>query len=78
MQWVDGCGAQYKSKGPFADVAASELDFGLQFHRSYFGSRHGKGPCDGEAAVIKNHVTNAVKDDTSVVSNDIECFNYCE
>ena len=25
VQWSDGCGAQYKSKGPFADVAASEL-----------------------------------------------------
>ena len=31
-----------------------------------------------EAAVIKNHVTNAVKADTSVVSNATECFNYCE
>ena len=78
VQWSDGCGSQYKSKGPFADVAASELDFGLQFHRSYFGSRHGKGPCDGEAAVIKNHVTNAVKADTAVVSNATEFFNYCE
>ena len=78
MQWSDGCGAQYKSKGPFVDVADRVLHYGLPFHCSYFGSRHGKGPCDREAAVIKNHVTTAVKADTSVVSNDTECFNYCE
>ena len=48
IRWSDGCGAQYKSKGPFADLAASgsEEDYGIPFHQNYFGSQHGKGPCD--------------------------------
>ena len=44
VQWSDG--AQYKSKGPFTDVADRVLDYGMPFHRSYFGSRYGKGPSD--------------------------------
>ena len=29
--------------------------------RHFFGSRHGKGPSDGENAVVKSHATRAVK-----------------
>lgn len=74
IQWSDGCGAQCKSKGSFADVAASEVDFGLQFHRSCFEYRHGKGPCDGEAAVVKNHATVSVRAATAVINNAEEFF----
>ena len=61
VQWSDGCAVQYKSKGPFVDIAASHLDHGITIQRSYFGARHGKGPYDGEAAVVKQHATTAVK-----------------
>ena len=78
IQWSDGCAAQYKSKGPFADLAASNLDFpGVELQRNYFGSRHGKGPSDGESAVIKHRVTTAVKGEGKVVSNAEEFYNYC-
>lgn len=54
IQWTDGCAAQYKSKGPFADIACALEDYGCTFERNYFGSRHGKGPSDGESAVVKS------------------------
>ena len=72
FQWLDDCSSQYKSKGPFADLAASEHDFGLQIHGAYFWSRHGKGPCDGEAVVVKNHVAQAVKQRTIVIGTAAE------
>lgn len=34
----DGCSAQYKSKGPFADLSLKEI----QISRNFFGSEHGK------------------------------------
>jgi len=44
VQFTDGCGAQYKSKVPFCDISHTLTDFGFQTERSFFGSRHGKGP----------------------------------
>lgn len=40
----DGCSSQYKSRGPFADLAQKETPT----NRNYFGSEHGKSECDGE------------------------------
>ena len=78
IQWSDGCASQYKSKGPFADLAASSIDFpGVELQRNYFGSRHGKGPSDGESAVVKHRVTTAVKGEGKVVSNAEEFYHYC-
>ena len=39
----DGCAAQYKSKLSFYFLS----EHGSNFERAYFGSRHGKDPCDG-------------------------------
>ncbi|ESO99564.1 hypothetical protein LOTGIDRAFT_173706 [Lottia gigantea] len=45
--WSDDCSAQYKSKLPFYFAA------GAPDERAYFGSRHGKGPCDVCGGVVK-------------------------
>ena len=77
IQWTDGCSAQYKSKGPFADLAMSSEDFpGVAVERNYFGSRHGKGPCDGEGAKVKSGATVMVKTGGAVISNAEEFFQF--
>ena len=48
VQFTDGCGYQYKSKGPFTDISNAEVELGHTVQRNFFGSRHGKGPSDGE------------------------------
>ena len=42
FEFTDGCTSQYKSKIPFSYICNSKV----KIHRSYFGSRHGKGPGD--------------------------------
>lgn len=77
VQWTDGCASQYKSKGPFADVSCAMDDFGCTFERNFFGSRHGKGPSDGESAVIKHHAATAIKTGAAFVNDAKELFDYC-
>lgn len=60
IQWSDGCSCQYKSKGPFSDVAFAPKKYKFPVERHYFGSRHGKGPSDGEGGVVKRSATTAV------------------
>ena len=76
LQWTDGCASQYKSKGPFADIAASDVDYHARIERCFFGSRHGKGPCDGEAAVVKHHAVTAVKAKTAIIGTAKDFFDY--
>ena len=78
LQWTDGCAAQYKSKGPFSDVSHAIVDFGVTIQRSFFGSRHGKGPSDGEAAVIKNRASTAVKNERVFITSAYEMFEFCQ
>ena len=49
--WSDGCAAQYKSKLPFYYISQNP-----DVQRAYFGSRHGKSPCDSCGGVIKTAV----------------------
>ena len=76
LQWTDGAASQYKSKGPFADIAASDVDFGMRVERCFFGSRHGKGPCDGESAVDKHHAATAVKAQQAIIATAKDFFEY--
>jgi len=50
--YSDGCASQFKSKIPFQFVAKSP-----ELHRAYFGTRHGKSPCDALGGIIKNAAT---------------------
>ena len=57
----DGCAAHYKSKVPFMDISCSIDDHQVTMERCFYGSRHGKNRCDGEAGVLKSMATRAVK-----------------
>ena len=77
IQWTDGCAAQYKSKGPFADISFANEDFDCTWERNFFGSRHGKGASDGESAVVKHHASSAVKAGTAVIGSARELYEHC-
>ncbi|KAK7093018.1 hypothetical protein V1264_008679 [Littorina saxatilis] len=78
ITWTDGCASQYKSKGPFADISHVFQDYGVAFERHLFGSRHGKGPSDGESAVIKSHAFNATKAGRTDIATAEDLYNYCQ
>ena len=78
IQWPNGCSSQYKSKGPFADIARSLEDLDTTLERNFYSSRHGKGPSDGECAVVKHHAAAAVAAGRAVISNATDLFKYCK
>jgi hypothetical protein len=78
IQFTDGCGSQYKSKGPFFDISNYERSAGWPVQRHFFGSRHGKGPSDGEGGVIKSKVDFFVKTRKYLVRNGKEMFEVCK
>lgn len=71
--WSDGCAAQYKSAKPFYNIAKN-----LFQHRAvewnFFGSRHGKGPSDGESAVVKTFVNRIVQSGVQSIGSAREMF----
>ncbi|XP_069117201.1 uncharacterized protein [Argopecten irradians] len=73
VEFTDGCSSQYKSKMPFEYICTTQ---GTEVQRCYFGSRHGKGPCDQVIAVVKNNLARAVKMRRVVISNAEEAFHY--
>ena len=75
VQWTDGCGAQYKCKDAFHDLTTVP---GLRMERNFFGSRHGKNACDGESAVIKRTVTQAVKSRRVIVQSAASFYAFCK
>lgn len=77
IQWSDNCGSQYKCKNAFRDLHALKK-FAPHVERHFFGSRHGKNACDGESAVIKRTVSQAVKDRRVVVQSAADFFAYCK
>lgn len=78
VQFTDGCASQYKSRGPFADIACGLDDHQVTLERHFFGSRHGKGPSDGESAVVKSGAARAVKGGGVTISNAEELFGYLQ
>jgi hypothetical protein len=78
VQFTDGCGVQYKSKKPFYDISQSHKENDHIVERNYFGTRHGKGPADRLAAVVKQATSQAVKADGLVVKNAQDMFAYLE
>ena len=72
--YSDGCGAQYKSRGPLADI--SLLD--IVTDHSYFGSEHGKSESDGETGVINHAVDLAIVGRQVVVNNASDLVNWCK
>ena len=54
LVFSDGCAAQFKSKLPLFHLANDRGP--IKVTRAYFGSRHGKSPCDSSGGVIKTLV----------------------
>ena len=70
----DGCAAQYKSKGPFADIAL-EPNF---IDRNFFGSDHGKSDCDAEIGVINKSLDMAILGRRVIINNATDMFDFCQ
>ena len=50
----DGAPGQYKNKNCLTDMSFGECDWGVKCaERHFFGTRHGKGPCDREFGTVK-------------------------
>lgn len=60
IHFSDAAASQFKSKTPFADVAHCIEDFGFHAEKTFFGTGHGKRPCDEEFEVMKRTSSNAV------------------
>ncbi|WAR23449.1 LOW QUALITY PROTEIN: hypothetical protein MAR_037118 [Mya arenaria] len=69
----DGCSSQYKSKGPFADIANERTEI----NRNYFGSEHGKNECDGEIGVLNRALDRAIIGNEVVLNSAEDVYNYC-
>ena len=74
LQFSDNCGAQYKSRRPFADMARSPLNI----IRVYFGERHGKSQCDGFFGRLKRFVTDQIKTRQAIIRNADDFFRLCK
>jgi hypothetical protein len=51
-------------------------DYGFPVEKHFFGTRHGKGPCDGEFGVVKRSVSSAVMSRNVIVRNATEFYEY--
>ena len=49
----DGSGAQYKNYKNFANLCHQIEDHGISCEWNFFGTSHGKGPCDCVGGVVK-------------------------
>ena len=61
----DGCAAQYRGRGTFADLTLSRWPL----QRNFFGSVHGKGEGDGEIGCINKAVDRAIIGRQTVINN---------
>lgn len=78
IHFSDGCASQYKGRISFADATHGAEDTGVPVEKHFFGSRHGKGPCDAEIGVVKRVVGTAIKARRAEVANAKEMFNFCK
>ncbi|XP_033754519.1 uncharacterized protein LOC117343464 [Pecten maximus] len=78
IHYSDGAPSQYKCKYNFMDLSSSQDDFGFGTEKHFFGSRHGKGPCDGEIGVIKRSASLAVSSRRAVLSNATDFYNFAK
>ena len=69
----DGCAAQYKGKGSFADLSLKNI----KIQRNFFGSDHGKSECDGEVGCINRAVDMAILGRKTVVADAEDLYTWC-
>lgn len=71
----DGCSAQYKSKGPFADLYLEKTSATID--RNFFGSEHGKADCDAEIGVTNKAIDQAIIGRKAIINNAEDMFKFC-
>ena len=76
VEFSDGCPAQFKSRGPFADISYATVDLWVMLERHFFDSRHGKIDSDGASGVIKSSVHRAELAGRCVISNAEDLYVY--
>ncbi|KAK7102691.1 uncharacterized protein [Littorina saxatilis] len=76
IHFSDGCAGQYKGKTNFVDASFSLQDTGCELEKHFFGSRHGKGPCDAEIGVLKRIAGLAVRRRKAVIASAQDLFVY--
>ena len=63
----DGCSTQYKSKMPFFFLAKDSSS--IEIEKCFFGSCHGKSPCDSCGGLIKRFATQDVASGLVIIQN---------
>jgi len=53
IYFSDGAASQYKNKKNVINISYHEKDFGVVAEWHYFGTSHGKGPCDAVGGALK-------------------------
>ncbi|XP_033638655.1 uncharacterized protein LOC117299279 [Asterias rubens] len=76
VRFSDGCQNQYKSRNPFMDFSFGSSDYDVEFQHKFFGSRHGKGPSDGESGVIKRQASDAVMSGSAVIGTASDLYKF--
>ena len=78
IHFSDGAPTQYKNRIAFVDCSYATEDLGVKSERHFFGSRHGKGPCDHEIGVIKKSVRIAVAARQDEVASPRDLSDICK
>ena len=70
----DGAPNQFKCQLPFRHLG--ELTKTISIERCFFGSRHGKNPCDACGGVVKRLVTDAVRSQNYTILSSSSFFQF--
>ena len=76
IHFSDGCPSQYKCKTNFTDVSFAMEDIGVCTEKHFFGTRHGKGPCDAEIGVVKRLAFLAVRRRMALIADAQDLYRY--
>ena len=74
IYFSDQAPSQYKNKTSFNYMCQTSYAVMINF----FGTRHGKGPCDGCAGHVKQKVATLVKTETAVVNSPETFYEFCK
>jgi hypothetical protein len=72
IKFSDGAAPQYKGKNSFAHLSKEQV----KSSHSYFETSHGKSPCDGLGAVVKNTCFRAVVSGKTVIGEAETAYEY--
>lgn len=67
--WSDGAPSHFKNKFNIANMLQLEKDYGYKIEWNFFGTSHGKSPCDGIGGNVKRMVNDRVKSQNLSIQN---------